>query len=184
MTAATMTARALLFLPITWKKVSDGVWRTTVYGCDCRLRLNDFPEEPLYSVQVGDDAIDIRGGAWDMDNRVGAGRVSNRSRVGARGEALHPAAELAAIAARMGETLLQALGLPDRGSAEDIVSAVTKLLDDLAAIDKGVPSRDALKERPEKRPPPTALSGDRDRSLTAPSGVLKSRPLETTRRAG
>lgn len=69
MTAATMTARALLALPIIWKKVSDGVWRTTVDGCDCRLRLNDFPEEPLYTVQVGDDAIDIEDApaAWTIE---------------------------------------------------------------------------------------------------------------------
>jgi hypothetical protein len=59
MAEANMTRQKLLTGPIAWIRVDDGAWRATVEGCECYLRMNDFPEEPLYTVGVGELAIDI-----------------------------------------------------------------------------------------------------------------------------
>jgi hypothetical protein len=51
--------KELLLLPVRWRRVRDGHWSATVNDRDCSLRMNDFPEEPLYTVTVEGVSIDI-----------------------------------------------------------------------------------------------------------------------------
>jgi hypothetical protein len=46
---------------VFWEKVTpEGVeYTATVKGRACKLRMNDFPEEPLYTLTVGDEQVDL-----------------------------------------------------------------------------------------------------------------------------
>lgn len=52
------SASDLLSLPVVWEKVRDGLWRACVQDRECLLRMNDFPEKPLYTVTVGGSSVD------------------------------------------------------------------------------------------------------------------------------
>jgi hypothetical protein len=54
-----VSPKDLLMLPVRWLRVRDGYWSATVNGHDCSLRMNDFPDEPLYTVAVEGVSIDI-----------------------------------------------------------------------------------------------------------------------------
>lgn len=54
-----MNPKELLFLPIRWQRVCEGHWSATVDDQECALLMNDFPEEPLYTVTVGGRSIDL-----------------------------------------------------------------------------------------------------------------------------
>ncbi len=57
--AEPVTPKELLLLPIRWRKLRDGTWSARVGDQDCLLRMNDFPEEPLYTVIAGPSSLDI-----------------------------------------------------------------------------------------------------------------------------
>lgn len=54
-----LTARELLALPIEWRMTLPGRWAASVQGVECALVLNNFPDEPLYTISVGDEALDL-----------------------------------------------------------------------------------------------------------------------------
>lgn len=49
----------LLRAGIEWEKVGPGQWVAMFHGARCVLTMNDFPDEPLYAVVVGANAIDV-----------------------------------------------------------------------------------------------------------------------------
>jgi hypothetical protein len=52
--------RDLLDTKIFWIKESGRPnWWANALGKRCELRMNDFPEEPLYTVKWGDESLDI-----------------------------------------------------------------------------------------------------------------------------
>ena len=53
------SASDLLSLPVVWEKVLDGLWGARVKGTECVLRLNNFPEEPLYTITAGGSSVDV-----------------------------------------------------------------------------------------------------------------------------
>ena len=53
------SAGELLSLPVVWEKVRDGLWTARVRDTECLLRMNNFPEEPLYTVTAGVSSVDI-----------------------------------------------------------------------------------------------------------------------------
>lgn len=57
--ADSLSPRELLLLPIHWRKKSEGHWSASVRGHECSLRMNDFPEEPLYTIVVHEKSLDI-----------------------------------------------------------------------------------------------------------------------------
>ena len=54
-----MRATDLLAMTIRWQDRGPGTWFATVGGVVCTLEMNDFPEEPLYTVRVGDSSADM-----------------------------------------------------------------------------------------------------------------------------
>ncbi|MBN1959657.1 MAG: hypothetical protein JW841_01815 [Deltaproteobacteria bacterium] len=49
-----------LNLPIAWKKQADTpVWSAVVAGESCCLEMNDFPDEPLYTLTWREQSLDI-----------------------------------------------------------------------------------------------------------------------------
>lgn len=40
----------LLLTSIAWQKISPGKWTARVNAVEYTLRMNDFPDEPLYTV--------------------------------------------------------------------------------------------------------------------------------------
>jgi hypothetical protein len=59
----------LLSLPIVWENVSVGRWRASVQDSECLLKLNNFPDEPLFTVTVGDLSVDV-GCSADVDHQI------------------------------------------------------------------------------------------------------------------
>lgn len=57
--ARTPSPKELLLQSIRWRKVRDGHWVAQVGEVECMLRMNDFPEEPLYTVTVGGASMDV-----------------------------------------------------------------------------------------------------------------------------
>jgi hypothetical protein len=57
--SSVITSTSLLSLSVVWEKVGVGRWRARVQDTDCVLQMNDFPEEPLYTVSSGDFSIDL-----------------------------------------------------------------------------------------------------------------------------
>ena len=53
------SVRDLLKVRIVWKRVVPGRWGATVEGVACSLRMNDFPDEPLYTVSALGEEIDL-----------------------------------------------------------------------------------------------------------------------------
>lgn len=53
------SASDLLRIQIRWRKIAAGVWEARVDGRRCVLTMNDFPEEPLYTVSFEEESIDI-----------------------------------------------------------------------------------------------------------------------------
>jgi len=49
----------LLAMKIRWRETSQGHWHSMVEGVECSLTMNDFPDEPLYTVQCGSDPLDL-----------------------------------------------------------------------------------------------------------------------------
>jgi hypothetical protein len=50
----------LLNVAIVWAKESEPtMWLATIDGEVCMLTMNDFPEEPLYTLRWRDDSIDL-----------------------------------------------------------------------------------------------------------------------------
>lgn len=54
-----LNPKELLLVPIRWRKLRDGQWSATFDNQECALEMNDFPEDPLYTVTVGEQAIDL-----------------------------------------------------------------------------------------------------------------------------
>jgi len=54
-----LTATELSALSIVWEKVRPGHWKANVSHTECLLRMNDFPEQPLFTVTVGGIPADI-----------------------------------------------------------------------------------------------------------------------------
>ena len=52
-------ARELLSLPVVWEKLRDGLWQACVQDSECLLRMNNFPDEPLYTVIIGSSSVDV-----------------------------------------------------------------------------------------------------------------------------
>ena len=64
-----ITANDILMLPVAWRKVSDGLWIAHIRGAECFLRMNNFPDEPLYTIKAGDTSIDVDDAppAWKIE---------------------------------------------------------------------------------------------------------------------
>ena len=64
-----ITANEILLLPIVWRKVREGLWKTQVHDADCILRMNNFPEESLYTIMVSDSSLDVDDAppAWTVE---------------------------------------------------------------------------------------------------------------------
>jgi hypothetical protein len=54
-----LSPKELLLRQIQWRKVSDGQWRATVEALECRLTMNDFPDQPLYTLTVAGSSLDL-----------------------------------------------------------------------------------------------------------------------------
>jgi hypothetical protein len=61
---------ALKQADVAWQKTKESpyIFRTSFEGKEIRLRLNDFPEEPLATVFIGDQKTDIHEfpGCWTL----------------------------------------------------------------------------------------------------------------------
>jgi len=68
MTARPLRARDLLHLSIDWRETKPGTWVATVDGVECVLTMNDFPDEPLYTVHA-------LGETFDLDDPPSAWRI-------------------------------------------------------------------------------------------------------------
>ena len=44
---------------LEWKKTGPGQWESVLNEKRCRLTMNDFPDEPLYTVLVDEELMDI-----------------------------------------------------------------------------------------------------------------------------
>lgn len=54
------SVETLLRIPINWKKEdAPASWVAEVDGETCHLRMNDFPDEPLYTVIFRGQAADL-----------------------------------------------------------------------------------------------------------------------------
>lgn len=54
------TIRDILNERIQWRKQNDTTrWTDTVGGEPCELTMNDFPDEPLYTVTWRNETLDI-----------------------------------------------------------------------------------------------------------------------------
>lgn len=54
--------RSILNLPslaLEWRRVAPGSWLTSFAGEDCSLTMNDFPDEPLYTVRAFGESVDL-----------------------------------------------------------------------------------------------------------------------------
>jgi hypothetical protein len=50
----------LLATEITWQKTAGKAeWSATVGGEDCRLKMNNFPAEPLYTLSWRGESLDL-----------------------------------------------------------------------------------------------------------------------------
>lgn len=49
----------LLRASLVWKKTGPGHWEAALNGKRCTLTMNDFPEEPLYTVVFDGEPMDI-----------------------------------------------------------------------------------------------------------------------------
>ncbi len=50
----------LLSRRISWlKRVGEPKWFARVDGVECHLRMNDFPEEPLYTLEYRGDSLGL-----------------------------------------------------------------------------------------------------------------------------
>jgi hypothetical protein len=54
-----LSPKELLLLPIRWKKVAVGRWEAQVDQHACVLTMNDFPDEPLFTVAIDGQHLDI-----------------------------------------------------------------------------------------------------------------------------
>lgn len=57
--APVTSPKDLLRLHIRWKKLAPGRWEARVTETVCTLTMNDFPEEPLYTVRVAGQSLDL-----------------------------------------------------------------------------------------------------------------------------
>ena len=64
-----ISATQLLAMRIIWHKVRVGEWETIVDGEKYGLAMNDFPEEPLYTVHHEGGSFDVeeKPAQWDID---------------------------------------------------------------------------------------------------------------------
>ncbi len=52
--------KALLTVPIVWTKTpGEPEWKAMLGDQECRLKMNDFPEEPLYILTWSDQTLDM-----------------------------------------------------------------------------------------------------------------------------
>ena len=49
----------LLSLPIRWRKAGPTSWEAEAEGETIALRMNNFPEEPLYTLTTNAQSLDI-----------------------------------------------------------------------------------------------------------------------------
>ena len=61
------SVKELLQLTIRWRKVAPGRWQAEVDGEPCLLVMNDFPEEPLYTVAYAGHSLDVEDAPHDWD---------------------------------------------------------------------------------------------------------------------
>lgn len=54
-----LTPKELLLRQIVWTKIGPAHWTAYVDGQLCELRMNDFPEEPLFTIIVNGRTLDI-----------------------------------------------------------------------------------------------------------------------------
>lgn len=52
-------AKYLLTVEIDWKKTAPTHWESTVGGRRCLLVMNDFPDEPLFTVSIEGESLDL-----------------------------------------------------------------------------------------------------------------------------
>ncbi len=59
----------LLGATVSWKRVSPGHWQVMVGRAQCLLSMNDFPEEPLYTVRAFGEVLDLDDppGSWAIE---------------------------------------------------------------------------------------------------------------------
>jgi hypothetical protein len=64
-----VSVESLLSMRLDWKKASSGRWEAVVHGVTCFLLMNDFPEEPLFTVIVGGESLDLEASPpdWRID---------------------------------------------------------------------------------------------------------------------
>jgi hypothetical protein len=53
--------RALFAVPVRWHEVESGgnEFMSVVNGQTCKLRINDFPDEPLYTLTIDGEHYDF-----------------------------------------------------------------------------------------------------------------------------
>jgi len=49
----------LLSVNISWRRVEGALWEATVENEECFLAMNDFPDEPLYTLKWRDQYQDL-----------------------------------------------------------------------------------------------------------------------------
>lgn len=54
-----LSPNELLARRVHWRRTSPGRWEALVEETACLLQMNDFPDEPLYTVIVGNDRLDL-----------------------------------------------------------------------------------------------------------------------------
>jgi len=64
-----MQAKDLLKMKIRWMERRPASWEAEINGVLCTLEMNDFPDEPMYTVRVGNSHVDLddRPTCWTLE---------------------------------------------------------------------------------------------------------------------
>jgi hypothetical protein len=54
-----ISVQDLLRMSLDWKKAAPGRWEAVAKGTRCTLVMNNFPEEPLYTVAMHGESMDL-----------------------------------------------------------------------------------------------------------------------------
>lgn len=56
-----LNIQTVLDAEVTWTPIERGgvKFSAEIQDVNCQLRMNDFPEEPLYTLYVGNDQLDL-----------------------------------------------------------------------------------------------------------------------------
>lgn len=71
----------MLSRPISWlKREGEPKWFARVDGVECHLRMNDFPEERLYTLEYRGEALDLDDtGDLDASARIGDAKAPQQT---------------------------------------------------------------------------------------------------------